>query len=61
MILTSIVGSVLLMSVGILGEYVGKVYEQSKQRPLYLVARTFNVEPSRESEPERTRAAATFL
>lgn len=61
MIVTSIIGSVLLISVGILGEYVGKIYEQSKQRPLYLVARTFNVEPSQESEPERTRSAATFL
>lgn len=53
MIVTSIIGSVLLISVGILGEYVGKIYEQSKHRPLYLVARTFNV--------ERTRATATFL
>ena len=60
-ILTSIIGSVLLISVGVLGEYVGKIYEQSKGRPLYLVARTFNVEPSHESEPERTGATATFL
>jgi dolichol-phosphate mannosyltransferase len=61
MIVTSIIGSVLLISVGILGEYVGKIYEQSKNRPLYLVARTFNVEPSQQSDPERTRATATFL
>jgi dolichol-phosphate mannosyltransferase len=61
MIVTSLIGSVLLISVGILGEYVGKIYEQSKNRPLYLVARTFNVEPSQESETERTRATATFL
>jgi dolichol-phosphate mannosyltransferase len=60
MILTSILGSVLLMSVGVLGEYIGKIYEQSKGRPLYLVARTFNVEPSGESEPARIKTAATF-
>jgi polyisoprenyl-phosphate glycosyltransferase len=42
-IVTSLIGSSLLISVGILGEYVGKIYEQSKSRPLYLVARTFNV------------------
>jgi len=31
------------MSIGVLGEYVGKIYEQAKNRPLYLVSRTFNV------------------
>jgi len=43
MVVTSVVGSVLLMSIGVLGQYVGKIYEQSKGRPLYLVSRTFNV------------------
>ena len=43
MVVTSVVGSALLISVGILGQYVGKIYEQSKERPLYLVSRTFNV------------------
>jgi len=38
------VGAVLLMSVGVLGQYVGKVYEQAKGRPLYLVSRKFNWE-----------------
>jgi polyisoprenyl-phosphate glycosyltransferase len=42
-IVTSLIGSSLLISLGILGEYVGKIYEQAKERPLYLVARTFNV------------------
>ncbi len=44
MVVTSFVGSVLLMSIGVLGQYVGKIYEQSKGRPLYLIARTFNME-----------------
>lgn len=43
MVVTSIIGSALLISVGILGQYVGKIYEQSKERPLYLVSRTFNI------------------
>jgi glycosyltransferase involved in cell wall biosynthesis len=43
MVVTSIVGSGLLISVGILGQYVGRIYEQSKERPLYLVSRTFNI------------------
>jgi dolichol-phosphate mannosyltransferase len=43
---TSILGSALLISMSIVGEYVGKIYEQVKNRPLYLVARTINVEPA---------------
>jgi hypothetical protein len=45
MVVTSIVGSALLISVGILGQYLGKIYEQSKDRSLYLVSRTFNIAP----------------
>lgn len=43
MVVTSVIGGTLLFSIGILGEYVGKLYEQAKDRPLYLVARTVNV------------------
>lgn len=43
MVVTCIIGSALLVSVGILGQYIGKLYEQSKERPLYLVSRTFNI------------------
>jgi dolichol-phosphate mannosyltransferase len=40
-VLVSLIGSALLISIGILGEYVAKLYEESKGRPLYIVARTF--------------------
>jgi dolichol-phosphate mannosyltransferase len=43
MVVTSIIGAALLMSVGVLGQYVGKIYEQAKGRPLYLVSRTYNL------------------
>jgi glycosyltransferase involved in cell wall biosynthesis len=42
-VLLSGIGAALLFSVGILGEYVGKLYEQSKDRPLYFAARTYNL------------------
>ncbi len=44
MIVVSAVGSATLICLGIVGQYVGQIYEQSKQRPLYFVARAINVE-----------------
>jgi len=42
-VLVSILGGATLMSIGVLGEYIGKLYEQSKNRPLYLVSQTVNL------------------
>ena len=35
--IVTFLGGVQLLSVGILGEYVGKTYVETKQRPLYLI------------------------
>jgi glycosyltransferase involved in cell wall biosynthesis len=43
MVVTSLIGSCLLISLGILGQYVARIYEQAKDRPLYLVSRTYGV------------------
>jgi polyisoprenyl-phosphate glycosyltransferase len=43
MVAVCIIGGTQLMTIGILGEYVGKIYEQAKDRPLYLVAHTLNL------------------
>lgn len=45
MILVALVSSAQLMMIGVLGEYVGRIYEQVKQRPPYLLGKTINLEP----------------
>lgn len=45
MIVMSMSSAVLLLTVGILGEYVARIFEEGKGRPLYIVADTWNVSP----------------
>lgn len=37
-------GGVQLITIGILGEYIGRIYEEIKQRPLYVVSDTLGIE-----------------
>ena len=37
MVVVLFIGSVQMMSVGIIGEYLGRVFNETKQRPLYFV------------------------
>ena len=39
MVVVLFLGGVQLMSVGVLGEYIGRIFDESKMRPLYLVNR----------------------
>jgi hypothetical protein len=45
-----------LFGMGILGEYLGRLLEETKRRPAYLVARTLNFEPRPPLEPMQNPA-----
>jgi hypothetical protein len=55
-LLQCIFSGMILLALGAIGDYVGRNYEGSKSRPLYVVASTLNVMP-----PKNDIARATIL
>jgi glycosyltransferase involved in cell wall biosynthesis len=47
-VIIAMFASVQLLMIGILGEYIGRIYEEVKRRPLYVVAETVNLASGRD-------------
>jgi glycosyltransferase involved in cell wall biosynthesis len=43
-VLLGVIGGMILLALGVIGEYVGRIYEEIKHRPLYIVQDCVNVE-----------------
>ncbi len=50
-VMTSVlfIGGIQLIAIGVIGEYIGRIYNESKRRPAWIVTRSRNLAPKRDT------------
>src|SRR5260221_4120475 len=62
-LVVSFFSGVQLLALGVVGEYIGRIYDETKRRPMYIVDRKVNFSAAPASHPagsESVRQAAAF-
>lgn len=53
-VLLLFIGGMQLASIGILGEYIGRIYDEVRDRPLYIVKKAVNMAPKTPRRQQET-------
>lgn len=53
-VLVSLLGGIQFIVLGVMGEYMGRIFEEVKNRPLYIVRQAFGIAETAPEEPART-------
>ncbi|HEY3762097.1 MAG TPA: glycosyltransferase family 2 protein [Verrucomicrobiae bacterium] len=54
-------GGIQMMCLGILGEYIGRIYDEVKRRPLWIIQDAAGIQPINMGEPESKRGPSGLL
>ena len=50
MVTITFLSGMILISLWMIGEYIGRIYDETKKRPQYIIERTFNIGESNKEE-----------